>query len=167
MLALRSKDETPGLLLAMTREAEAAILDKFQADVASKQQGFLYIKLLSTSPAPSPSPISTFRLSFILAITRVGRSVKFLLISARMKRKDECLRRRSELARWRYKIARFFGLNEAVVAVIGGREACARQINNGFIYMIREGFAKFKTIKNSRVFVRHVHRQSKYKTEIK
>ncbi|XP_011502906.1 PREDICTED: beta-amyloid-like protein [Ceratosolen solmsi marchali] len=38
VLALRSKDETPGLLLAMTREAEAAILDKFQADVASKQQ---------------------------------------------------------------------------------------------------------------------------------
>ncbi|XP_076662702.1 amyloid-beta-like protein isoform X3 [Andrena cerasifolii] len=34
----RSKDETPGLLLAMTREAEAAILDKYQADVASKQQ---------------------------------------------------------------------------------------------------------------------------------
>lgn len=39
VLALRSKDETPGLLLAMTREAEAAILDKYQADVASKQQG--------------------------------------------------------------------------------------------------------------------------------
>ncbi|XP_011349454.1 amyloid-beta-like protein isoform X2 [Ooceraea biroi] len=38
VLALRSKDETPGLLLAMTREAEAAILDKYQADVASKQQ---------------------------------------------------------------------------------------------------------------------------------
>ncbi|XP_016906963.1 amyloid-beta-like protein isoform X3 [Apis cerana] len=34
----RSKDETPGLLLAMTREAEAAILDKYQADVTSKQQ---------------------------------------------------------------------------------------------------------------------------------
>lgn len=42
VLALRSKDETPGLLLAMTREAEAAILDKYQADVASKQQGLLY-----------------------------------------------------------------------------------------------------------------------------
>lgn len=42
VLALRSKDETPGLLLAMTREAEAAILDKYQADVASKQQG-IYI----------------------------------------------------------------------------------------------------------------------------
>lgn len=39
VLALRSKDETPGLLLAMTREAETAILDKYQADVASKQQG--------------------------------------------------------------------------------------------------------------------------------
>lgn len=39
VLALRSKDETPGLLLAMTREAEAAILDRYQADVASKQQG--------------------------------------------------------------------------------------------------------------------------------
>ncbi|XP_043288439.1 amyloid-beta-like protein isoform X2 [Venturia canescens] len=38
VLALRSKDETPGLLLAMTREAEAAILDKYQADVATKQQ---------------------------------------------------------------------------------------------------------------------------------
>lgn len=44
VLALRSKDETPGLLLAMTREAEAAILDKYQADVASKQQG-IYGKL--------------------------------------------------------------------------------------------------------------------------
>lgn len=45
VLALRSKDETPGLLLAMTREAEAAILDKYQADVASKQQG-IYGKLV-------------------------------------------------------------------------------------------------------------------------
>ncbi|XP_015587566.1 amyloid-beta-like protein [Cephus cinctus] len=36
--ALRSKDEIPGLMLAMTPEAEAAILDKYQADVASKQQ---------------------------------------------------------------------------------------------------------------------------------
>lgn len=44
VLALRSKDETPGLLLAMTREAEAAILDKYQADVTSKQQG-MYSKL--------------------------------------------------------------------------------------------------------------------------
>lgn len=41
VLALRSKDETPGLNLAMTREAEAAILDKYQADVATKQQGNL------------------------------------------------------------------------------------------------------------------------------
>ena len=39
VLALRSKDETPGLLLAMPPEAEAAILDKYQADVATKQQG--------------------------------------------------------------------------------------------------------------------------------
>lgn len=46
VLALRSKDETPGLLLAMTREAEAAILDKFQADVASKQQGSTYSSFL-------------------------------------------------------------------------------------------------------------------------
>lgn len=45
VLALRSKDETPGLLLAMTREAEAAILDKYQADVASKQQG-IYSELV-------------------------------------------------------------------------------------------------------------------------
>lgn len=45
VLALRSKDETPGLLLAMTREAEAAILDKYQADVTSKQQG-MYSKLI-------------------------------------------------------------------------------------------------------------------------
>ncbi|XP_015184340.1 PREDICTED: beta-amyloid-like protein isoform X3 [Polistes dominula] len=38
LLMLERKDETPGLLLAMTREAEAAILDKYQADVASKQE---------------------------------------------------------------------------------------------------------------------------------
>ncbi|GLH10620.1 Beta-amyloid-like protein [Gryllus bimaculatus] len=37
--ALRSKDETPGSLLAMTRDAEAAILDKYRADVAAKQEG--------------------------------------------------------------------------------------------------------------------------------
>lgn len=47
VLALRSKDETPGLLLAMTREAEAAILDKYQADVASKQQGIYDVELLN------------------------------------------------------------------------------------------------------------------------
>lgn len=35
--ALRSKDETPGALLAMTPEAEAAILDKFKAEIANKQ----------------------------------------------------------------------------------------------------------------------------------
>ncbi|XP_043474352.1 amyloid-beta-like protein isoform X3 [Leptopilina heterotoma] len=38
VLALRSKDETPGLFLAMPMEAEAAILDKYQAEVTSKQQ---------------------------------------------------------------------------------------------------------------------------------
>ncbi|XP_033209617.1 amyloid-beta-like protein [Belonocnema kinseyi] len=38
VLALRSKDETPGVLLAMPMEAETAILDKYQEDVASKQQ---------------------------------------------------------------------------------------------------------------------------------
>ena len=47
VLALRSKDETPGLHLTMTREAEAAILDKFQADVATKQQGTY--RILTTS----------------------------------------------------------------------------------------------------------------------
>lgn len=36
--ALRSKDETPGSLLAMTTEAEAAILDKYRMDVASRRQ---------------------------------------------------------------------------------------------------------------------------------
>lgn len=35
--ALRSKDETPGSLLAMTTEAEAAILDKYKSEVATKQ----------------------------------------------------------------------------------------------------------------------------------
>lgn len=35
--ALRSKDETPGSLLAMTTEAEQAILDKYKSDVVSKQ----------------------------------------------------------------------------------------------------------------------------------
>jgi amyloid beta A4 protein len=37
--ALRSKDETPGSLLTMTRDAEAAILDKFRADVQARQEG--------------------------------------------------------------------------------------------------------------------------------
>ncbi|KAK6645357.1 hypothetical protein RUM43_001633 [Polyplax serrata] len=36
--ALRSKDETPGSLLTMTKEAEAAILDKYRADVTAKQE---------------------------------------------------------------------------------------------------------------------------------
>ncbi|XP_022912595.1 amyloid-beta-like protein [Onthophagus taurus] len=35
--ALRSKDDTPGSLLAMTTEAEAAILDKYKTEVVSKQ----------------------------------------------------------------------------------------------------------------------------------
>jgi len=35
--ALRSKDETPGSLLAMTTEAEAAILDKYKTEITSKQ----------------------------------------------------------------------------------------------------------------------------------
>lgn len=35
--ALRSKDETPGSLLAMTPEAEAEILDKYKAEIANKQ----------------------------------------------------------------------------------------------------------------------------------
>ncbi|XP_068908131.1 amyloid-beta-like protein [Tenebrio molitor] len=35
--ALRSKDETPGSLLAMTTEAEAAILDKYKSEVTNKQ----------------------------------------------------------------------------------------------------------------------------------
>lgn len=47
--ALRSKDETPGSLLTMTKEAEAAILDKYRADVTAKQEG----KLLLTKRQPS------------------------------------------------------------------------------------------------------------------
>ncbi|XP_018326390.2 amyloid-beta-like protein [Agrilus planipennis] len=35
--ALRSKDETPGSLLAMTTDAEAAILDKYKSEVVNKQ----------------------------------------------------------------------------------------------------------------------------------
>ncbi|XP_057663566.1 amyloid-beta-like protein isoform X1 [Diorhabda carinulata] len=35
--ALRSKDETPGSLLAMTSDAEQAILDKYKTEVATKQ----------------------------------------------------------------------------------------------------------------------------------
>lgn len=35
--ALRSKDETPGSFLAMTTEAEQAILNKYKYDVATKQ----------------------------------------------------------------------------------------------------------------------------------
>lgn len=67
VLALRSKDETPGLLLAMTREAEAAILDKFQADVASKQQGFLKFLSLSLGRS-SPQPPRAAPLCLIFAV---------------------------------------------------------------------------------------------------
>ncbi|KAG5892448.1 hypothetical protein JTB14_009856 [Gonioctena quinquepunctata] len=35
--ALRSKDETPGSLLAMTSDAEQAILDKYKSEIANKQ----------------------------------------------------------------------------------------------------------------------------------
>lgn len=35
--ALRSKDDTPGSLLAMTPDAEANILEKYQSEVVSKQ----------------------------------------------------------------------------------------------------------------------------------
>ncbi|BES93060.1 beta-amyloid precursor protein C-terminus [Nesidiocoris tenuis] len=38
MQALRSKDDTPGSLLSMTREAEAAILDKYRAEVTAMQE---------------------------------------------------------------------------------------------------------------------------------
>ena len=34
--ALRSKDETPGILLAMTEEAESAILDKYRVEIERK-----------------------------------------------------------------------------------------------------------------------------------
>lgn len=34
--ALRSKDETPGSMLAMTEDAEAAILDKYKSEVERK-----------------------------------------------------------------------------------------------------------------------------------
>ncbi len=37
--ALRSKDETPGLIPAMTKEAEAAILDKYKDEVVAAQEG--------------------------------------------------------------------------------------------------------------------------------
>lgn len=35
--ALRSKDDTPGSLLALTPEAEAALLDKYRMDIVNKQ----------------------------------------------------------------------------------------------------------------------------------
>ncbi|XP_017303092.1 amyloid-beta-like protein [Diaphorina citri] len=38
MQALRSKDETPGSLLSLTREAEEAILDKYKAQVIAMQE---------------------------------------------------------------------------------------------------------------------------------
>lgn len=39
MQALRSKDETPGSLMSLTREAEEAILDKYKAQVVAMQEG--------------------------------------------------------------------------------------------------------------------------------
>lgn len=43
--ALRSKDDTPGSLLSMTRDAEAAILDKYRAEVTAMQEGIRNKKL--------------------------------------------------------------------------------------------------------------------------
>lgn len=37
--ALRSKDDTPGSLLAMTRDAEASILDKYKEEISTPQDG--------------------------------------------------------------------------------------------------------------------------------
>jgi len=37
--ALRSKDDTPGSLLAMTRDAEASILDKYKEEISTPQEG--------------------------------------------------------------------------------------------------------------------------------
>jgi len=37
--ALRSKDDTPGSLLAMTRDAEASILDKYKEEISTTQEG--------------------------------------------------------------------------------------------------------------------------------
>lgn len=37
--ALRSKDDTPGSLLAMTRDAEASILDKYKEELSTTQEG--------------------------------------------------------------------------------------------------------------------------------
>jgi len=39
--ALRSKDDTPGSLLAMTRDAEASILDKYKEEISTTQEGLL------------------------------------------------------------------------------------------------------------------------------
>lgn len=44
--ALRSKDDTPGSLLSMTRDAEAAILDKYRAEVTAMQEGILLLKIV-------------------------------------------------------------------------------------------------------------------------
>ncbi|XP_065347111.1 amyloid-beta-like protein isoform X3 [Cloeon dipterum] len=38
LTALRTKDETPGSLLSMSRDSEAAILDKFRAEVQARQE---------------------------------------------------------------------------------------------------------------------------------
>lgn len=42
--ALRSKDDTPGSLLAMTRDAEASILDKYKEEMSTQQNGGVYWK---------------------------------------------------------------------------------------------------------------------------
>lgn len=42
--ALRSKDDTPGSLLAMTRDAEASILDKYKEEISTPQEGNSIVK---------------------------------------------------------------------------------------------------------------------------
>lgn len=39
--ALRSKDESPGSLPALTKEAESAILDKYKDEVIAAQEGIV------------------------------------------------------------------------------------------------------------------------------
>jgi len=46
LTALRSKDETPGSLLSMSRDAEAAILDKYRAEVQARQEG-IYLNYIN------------------------------------------------------------------------------------------------------------------------
>lgn len=47
--ALRSKDDTPGSLLAMTRDAEASILDKYKEEISTPQEGILFMIRTSES----------------------------------------------------------------------------------------------------------------------